>query len=128
MSLADFRRTFSQTPDLDRLRISSTFLKDPSKKILGIFWGVNQVKLKDMPEIRKQFANERLSRMIVVLQGSLATQTHKKLKDLFPFKVETFQITDLLVNITKHVLKPKHEILSEEEKQKLLNKYIVEDR
>ncbi|KAM0948790.1 putative DNA-directed RNA polymerase [Dioscorea sansibarensis] len=37
-------------------------------------------------------------------------------------------ITGLLVNITKHVLKPKHDILTEEEeKQALSKKYDVEE-
>ncbi|KAJ6944455.1 hypothetical protein NC652_009750 [Populus alba x Populus x berolinensis] len=31
----------------------------------------------------------------------------KKEPEKFPFKVEVFQITDLLVNITMHVLQPK---------------------
>lgn len=39
-----------------------------------------------------------------------------------------FQITDLLVNITKHVLKPKHELLNNEEKEKLLKKYNLEEK
>ncbi|KAF9593925.1 hypothetical protein IFM89_026168 [Coptis chinensis] len=38
-----------------------------------------------------------------------------------------FQITDLLVNITKHVLMPKHELLSLKEKEKLFKKYSVEE-
>lgn len=38
------------------------------------------------------------------------------------------QITDLLVNITKHCLKPKHYVLTPLEKQKLLSKYSVEDK
>ena len=38
------------------------------------------------------------------------------------------QITDLLVNVTKHVLKPKHQLLTEEEKQRLLEKYNIEDK
>ncbi|ONH94979.1 hypothetical protein PRUPE_7G043600 [Prunus persica] len=37
------------------------------------------------------------------------------------------RITDLLVNITKHVLKPKHHVLTEQEKQKLLKKYNIEE-
>lgn len=37
-----------------------------------------------------------------------------------------FQIADLLVNLTKHVLVPKLEILTAEEKQKLLKKFNVE--
>lgn len=38
------------------------------------------------------------------------------------------QITDLLVNITKHELKPKHRVLSNEEKQELLKKYSLEEK
>lgn len=39
-----------------------------------------------------------------------------------------FQITDLLVNITKHVLKPRHELLTDTEKEKLLKKYNLEEK
>lgn len=39
-----------------------------------------------------------------------------------------FQITDLLVNITKHVLKPKHQVLTEQAKQKLLKKFNIEEK
>nr|CAB3459330.1 unnamed protein product [Digitaria exilis] len=37
------------------------------------------------------------------------------------------KITELLVKITKHVLKPKHEVLTAEEKAKLLKEYNVVD-
>ncbi|KAE8670613.1 hypothetical protein F3Y22_tig00112114pilonHSYRG00020 [Hibiscus syriacus] len=37
------------------------------------------------------------------------------------------RIADLYVNITKHYLMPKHQVLSAEEKQNLLNKYDLED-
>lgn len=36
------------------------------------------------------------------------------------------QITDLLINITKHLLRPKHRVLTDQEKQKLLKKYSIE--
>jgi DNA-directed RNA polymerase I, II, and III subunit RPABC1 len=38
------------------------------------------------------------------------------------------QITDLLVNITKHVLKPKHRVLTDQEKKRLLKKYNIEEK
>ena len=38
------------------------------------------------------------------------------------------QITDLLVNITKHELKPKHRVLTNEEKEALLKKYSVDEK
>lgn len=38
------------------------------------------------------------------------------------------QITDLLVNITKHVLKPKHRVLTDQEKDRLLKKFSIEEK
>ncbi|CAN1132456.1 DNA-directed RNA polymerase V subunit 5A [Linum perenne] len=37
-------------------------------------------------------------------------------------------IADLLVNITKHVLKPRHQVLPDEEKKQLLKQYSIEDK
>lgn len=39
-----------------------------------------------------------------------------------------FQISDLMVNITKHFLEPKYDILSPQEKDKLLKDYDIKDK
>ncbi|CAN4111215.1 unnamed protein product [Withania somnifera] len=70
---------------------------------------------------------ESLSRLILVIQNQLTNPAMKVLEDS-SFKTEIFQITDLLVNITKHVLKPKHELLTNAEKEKLLKKYNLEEK
>lgn len=51
----------------------------------------------------------------------------ESVKEKFTFKVDIFQVNELLVNISKHDLKPKHEVLTAEEKAKLLKLYNVED-
>lgn len=38
------------------------------------------------------------------------------------FQIEAFQESELLVNITHHVLVPQHEVLKAEEKRELLQK------
>lgn len=38
------------------------------------------------------------------------------------FQIEAFQESELLVNITQHVLVPKHEVLSAEQKKQLLQR------
>nr|XP_027068831.1 DNA-directed RNA polymerase V subunit 5A-like isoform X1 [Coffea arabica] len=128
LSLQDFRNNYGQQPDIDRLRISALHKDDPSNKILVLFCGPNVVKVNVIRGIANQIMNkDTLSRLILIVQNHITSQAMKAV-DLLPFKVEIFQITDLLVNVTKHVLKPKHQLLTEEEKQRLLEKYNIEDK
>uniref|UniRef100_M8BXY1 DNA-directed RNA polymerases I, II, and III subunit RPABC1 n=1 Tax=Aegilops tauschii TaxID=37682 RepID=M8BXY1_AEGTA len=60
-------------------------------------------------------------------KSKITSRARESIKEMFKFKVDVFQITELLVNITKHVLKPKHEVLTAEEKAKLLKQYNVVD-
>ncbi|KAM3293139.1 hypothetical protein ACQJBY_036607 [Aegilops geniculata] len=60
-------------------------------------------------------------------KSKITSRARESIKEMFKFKVDVFQITELLVNITKHVLKPKHEVLTAEEKAKLLKEYNVVD-
>ncbi|KAL6006774.1 hypothetical protein ACLOJK_032269 [Asimina triloba] len=128
LTLPEFRSIYGQIPDVDRLLISTSLISNPIQKIRVIFCGPEMVKLATIRTILDQIRNENLHRLILVLQNKITSQAKKATKELFPCKVELFQITDLLVNITKHVLKPKHEILNPEEKKKLLSKYSAEEK
>ncbi|XP_022766600.1 DNA-directed RNA polymerase V subunit 5A-like [Durio zibethinus] len=128
LSLQEFRAIHGQSLDFDRLRISVSHKTDPSKRVLVVFYGPGTVKVSGIRLIAGLITNkESLTGLILILQNHITNQALKAL-DLFSFKVEIFQITDLLVNITKHVLKPKHQVLTEEEKQRLLQKYSIEEK
>ncbi|KAL5546537.1 hypothetical protein UlMin_006224 [Ulmus minor] len=128
LSLQEFRDIHSQSPDVDRLRFSAAHLTDPSKRILVVFCGNSMVKVNVIRGIVAQIVNrDSLTGLILILQNQITNQARKAL-DLLPFKVEIFQITDLLVNITKHVLKPKHRLLTADEKERLLRKYSIEEK
>lgn len=127
LTLPGFRSAFSDKPDPDRLRVSTFLLADPTKKVLVIFCGTDPVKLSTVRGIYVQVSKENLTRLILVLQNKVTSKARDAIKEIFKFKVETFQITELLINITKHILKPRHDILTEEEKQKLLKNYNVAD-
>ncbi|CAO2822313.1 unnamed protein product [Amaranthus hypochondriacus] len=128
LTLQDFRNIYGPKPDPDRLRISTALVLDEAKKVLVIFVGPQLVKVNTIRGIAAQIVNrESLSGLILILQSRITNQAQKALDDL-RFKVEIFQITDLLVNITRHVLKPKHEVLTPKEKEKLLKKYNLEDK
>ncbi|OMO85768.1 hypothetical protein COLO4_21454 [Corchorus olitorius] len=142
-SLTEFRSLFGDNPDLERLRISATLRSNPSKKILVVFMGKNEIRKATICALRGDISKENLSGLILVLQSKMNSFARKELES-FAFKVEEFQfipilmlmsklsfcllmeIADLYVNITKHYLMPKHEVLTAEEKQKLLNKYDIE--
>ncbi|CAM8948753.1 hypothetical protein QQ045_017164 [Rhodiola kirilowii] len=125
-TLDDFRNKFGHNTDPDALRISATHEIHQAENVQVVFCGPGPVKVNVIRGIGENIPNrDSLSRLIIVLQSPMTNQAQKAL-DLFKFKVEIFQIADLLVNITKHVLKPKHRILTEGEKQVLLQKYSIE--
>lgn len=127
LSLSDFRSAYGQKPDLDRLRVCVSLHSNPSKKILVIFCGTDEIRKKTMAGILTQIVNkESLHRVILILQSKMNHHARKIMYE-YSVKVETFHITDLLVNITKHVLMQKNEVLTAEEKRKLLKKYNIED-
>ncbi|TKY62687.1 DNA-directed RNA polymerase V subunit 5A [Spatholobus suberectus] len=141
LSLSEFREMHGQSPDPDRLRLSLTHATNPSKRVsiptqrvslsasvLVIFCGTGVVKVTDIRNIAGQIVNrDTLTGLILIVQNHITSQALKAV-NLFSFKVEIFQITDLLVNITKHVLKPKHQVLTDRQKQNLLKKYNIEEK
>ncbi|PHU10031.1 DNA-directed RNA polymerase V subunit 5A [Capsicum chinense] len=128
ITLQEFREKFGQRPDVERLRIIAMHRNDLTNKVLVIFCGPNSVRVNFIRSILAQIMNkESLNRLLLVIENPMTSQATKVLEGS-SFKTETFQITDLLVNITKHVLKPKHELLTKAEKEKLLKKYNLEDK
>ncbi|GAU17902.1 hypothetical protein TSUD_330280 [Trifolium subterraneum] len=128
LSLYDFRQIHGQSPDVDRLRFTATHTTDPSKRILVIFSGPGIVKVNVIRNIAGQIVNrDTLTGLILIVQNQITSQALKAI-NLLNFKVEIFQITDLLVNVTKHVLKPKHQVLTDKQKKNLLKKYDIQEK
>ncbi|XP_042062946.1 DNA-directed RNA polymerase V subunit 5C-like isoform X2 [Salvia splendens] len=116
-SLADFRAEFGDHPEADRLRITAHRASNPSRKM----------RKQNAVGILSQIADkEMLDKVILVVQSKMNSHAQKVL-DEYSVKVETFLIADLLVNISKHFLEPKYEILSPGEKDTLLKKHAIED-
>ncbi|EYU18650.1 hypothetical protein MIMGU_mgv1a0134841mg, partial [Erythranthe guttata] len=96
--------------------------------VLVLFSGPGIVKVNNIRAIAAQIVNkDSLSGLILVVQNKMTSQALKAV-ELFSFKVEIFQIADLLVNVTKHEMKPKHQVLTNEEKQNLLKKYSIDEK
>lgn len=127
LPLQEFRNKHGQMPEVDNLTISALHRDDPSIKVQVLFCGPNIVKVNVVRAIAAKIYNSNLSRLILVVQNKMTNQALKAL-DLLSIKVEVFQITDLLVNITKHELRPKHQLLTNKEKQNLLKKYSINEK
>ncbi|EEF49580.1 DNA-directed RNA polymerase II, putative [Ricinus communis] len=127
-SFTEFLSEFGDNPDILKLRISASLHSHPDKKMVVVFMGTEEIKLANIRGLLCQIKNkESLNGLILILQSKMNHYARKELGQ-FPSKVEIFHISDLLVNITKHVLKPRHEVLTAEQKQQLLNKFSSEDK
>lgn len=64
---------------------------------------------------------------VFITAVNIAPAATKIIPQALPSVIETFHEQDLLVNITKHELVPKHVLLSGEEKRALLERYRVKE-
>ncbi|WVZ08371.1 hypothetical protein V8G54_021717 [Vigna mungo] len=74
------------------------------------------------------FQVDNIKLHVVFLAGLVDTVFIIDLCALKSYHVEQTYITDLLVNITKHVLKPKHQVLTDRQKKNLLKKFNIEEK
>ncbi|GLT94622.1 hypothetical protein SLE2022_123510 [Rubroshorea leprosula] len=128
-SLAAFRAVFGDKPEPESLRLCFPHPSNSSKKILVVFMGTVEIRVPTIRALSSQIVGkESLNGLILILQSKMNSFARKEIEKQFSFKVEIFQITDLLVNISKHFLVPTHEILSSEEKKELLKKHQLDDK
>jgi DNA-directed RNA polymerase I, II, and III subunit RPABC1 len=68
--------------------------------------------------------SQGITRGVLVYQRALTPSAAKVVAEMAPrYVLELFQEAELLVNITKHMLVPTHEVLGPEEKRVLLARY-----
>ncbi|CAN7095253.1 unnamed protein product [Brassica rapa subsp. narinosa] len=128
LSLQDFRTVYGERPDVDRLRISAHHRSDSSNKVKVVFFGTGKVKVNTIRSVAAEIlSQETITGLILVLQNQVTDKALKAI-ELFTFKVEIFQITDLLVNLTKHVLSLRHRVLTDGEKKALLKQFNIEEK
>ena len=88
-----------------------------------------KVGVKMIKDYAKKMREENVMRAIIVIRSSLTPFAKQSLLEVQQqkFIIETFQETELLVNIIDHILVPKHVLLTDEEKKTLLERYKVRE-
>lgn len=86
------------------------------------------VGIKEMRNFVHVLGDHHHKTGILVYQTSMTPSANKIVQTVASqFAIETFQESDLIVNITHHELVPKHIVLSPAEKAELLKRYRLKD-
>jgi DNA-directed RNA polymerase I, II, and III subunit RPABC1 len=104
---------------------------NPPPPAVGMIWvefaHEANMGVRQMRAFAHHVAEKKYHTGILVTQGALTPSAYKIIPTVLPRVIETFQEADLLVNITKHELVPKHVLLSPEEKKRLLERYRLKE-
>lgn len=110
-----------QKKDDDKDQIYVFFPEEIKNKPLGV---------KPLTERAQRMERDGVRHAIIVLETGLtpfAKKTVAELNSGDQARMEIFIENELIVNITKHILVPKHEVLSAAEKKSLLRRYKLKE-
>lgn len=106
--------------------------KNPDPKAnIGTVWvefcAEQSVGIKQLRTFAHHIVQNNFMTGIFITTVSVTPSAMKIVPTILPHVLEVFHEQDLLVNITKHELVPKHVLLSQEEKAALLARYRVKE-
>ncbi|KAH9698388.1 DNA-directed RNA polymerase V subunit 5C [Citrus sinensis] len=91
-SLTEFRFTFGDKSDLESLRLCLPLRSNPSKKMMVVYLGTEEIRTQAIRGLYGQILNkEALHGLILILQSNMNTFARKEVLK-FPFKVEIFHV------------------------------------
>mmetsp|Transcript_5444 Transcript_5444/g.23142 ORF Transcript_5444/g.23142 Transcript_5444/m.23142 type:complete len:213 (-) Transcript_5444:772-1410(-) len=131
MTLEEFSQRFH---DAGFARESLTLLKqkrdDPADQIYVFFSQGTEgpkVSVKSLKDTIARMERDGVHRAIMIMSEGLTPSAADAISKLDRYRIEPFLENELLVNITHHVLVPKHEMLSKAEKKALLKRYKLKE-
>jgi DNA-directed RNA polymerase I, II, and III subunit RPABC1 len=125
-----FFEKHTTSPQRDALTLLVQKRDDPTEQIF-VFWPLDpKVGVKPIKRYMERMNEETVTRAILVVQQNLTAFARQALAEIQASEgltLEQFQESELLVNITEHVLVPQHTVLTREEKDTLLKRYKMKD-
>eukprot|EP00873_Tetraselmis_striata_P035384 jgi/Tetstr1/455648/TSEL_042459.t1 len=123
-----FTDKFGDEPLRDQLTILVCKQDDPTDQIFVFYPDELKIGVSTIKTYFNRMKEEGVHRAVMVMPGTLTSFAKTSLQDISSkYHIEQFKETELLVNITQHVLVPEHRLLMPEEKRALLNRYKVSD-
>ncbi|GAB4857499.1 DNA-directed RNA polymerases II and IV subunit 5A [Ancistrocladus abbreviatus] len=128
MTKEQFINKYGENVKREDLTINKHKRNDSSGQIYVFFPEEQKVGVKTIKTYTNRMKSENVSRAILVVQQNLTPFARTCLSEISSkFQLEVFQEAELLVNIKEHVLVPEHQLLTDEEKKTLLQRYTVKE-
>lgn len=128
MTREQFESKYGNNMKREDLVINKAKRNDSSDQIYVFFPEEAKVGVKTMKTYTNRMKSENVFRAILVVQQNLTPFARTCINEISTkFHLEVFQEAELLVNIKEHVLVPEHQVLSNEEKKTLLERYTVKE-
>ncbi|KAL1236089.1 DNA-directed RNA polymerases I, II, and III subunit RPABC1 [Trichinella pseudospiralis] len=129
----DFVRQYGNRPSDGRpARTDLSFLvsheDDPSENLFVYFADEKKVGIKTIKNVCLRLQSENMNRAILIVQEPMTAIARNSVADLSPkYRLEQFLEAELMVNIIRHELVPRHVIMSSQEKEELLERYKIKE-
>jgi DNA-directed RNA polymerase I, II, and III subunit RPABC1 len=121
---AAFKEKFGEHPSRESLTILVEKADDETAQLFVFFPEDEKVGVKPIKTYTDRMRAEGVSNAIMVLRVDITPFAKQALQEMSDsFRIEHFKESELLVDITKHQLVPKHQVLTVAEKSELLKRY-----
>mmetsp|Transcript_16264 Transcript_16264/g.28470 ORF Transcript_16264/g.28470 Transcript_16264/m.28470 type:complete len:210 (+) Transcript_16264:121-750(+) len=129
MSFERFREEYGNAGfQAESLTILRSKKDDTSERIYVFFPQDKKVGVKPIREYCERMEREGIRQAIIVILSGMTPSAKEALQVVASeHSIETFMQNELLVNITEHILVPKHEVLTPTEKVALLKMYKLKE-
>ncbi|KZV80195.1 RPB5 subunit of DNA-directed RNA polymerase [Exidia glandulosa HHB12029] len=131
MTLEDFRRqhcTNAGSVNRSTITFFTQGVKDQTDQLFVFFCEDKNVSIKTMRKFLDVLQTKNIQRGIIVFSGTMTPSARKVITGMSQdYKLEEFAEADLIVNITHHILVPKHEVMTPDAKKALLERYRLKE-
>eukprot|EP01086_Lenisia_limosa_P016066 TRINITY_DN5615_c0_g1_i1.p1 TRINITY_DN5615_c0_g1~~TRINITY_DN5615_c0_g1_i1.p1 ORF type:complete len:203 (+),score=52.84 TRINITY_DN5615_c0_g1_i1:57-665(+) len=122
-----FRERFTEMPNREDLALLAVHKTDSEQKLFVFFINDEKVGVQPIRAVVDRMKADSAQHGIVVIRNKITPFAKQSLDRVEDLQIELFKESELLINITKHVLVPKHVVLTPEEKEELLTTYKLRD-
>ena len=124
MSYEEFAQKFVVNDTVNRSQLHLICAKKGKEQQIYVVYAEEEsVGVKNIRQYCEKMIQNHIERGILIVQKQLTPSAKKIVAQMSSkYLLEVFLETELIVNITKHVLVPEHSILMQEDKQKLLDR------